>query len=92
MSYTPVPDPTDPADPTDVASAFAAMCDAVDDGDLETAISLSEEFAIPLDTVWAPEDDCLEPTANPGRVNPDTSAGAPEGAPNSQGDASQPLP
>ena len=90
MNYTPVPDPTDPTDPTDVASAFAAMCDAVDDGDLATAISLSEEFAIPLDAVWAPEDDYLEPTASTGHVNPDTRAGAPEGEPNSQGDASRP--
>ena len=52
-----------PHDPTDPATAFAAMCEAVDHGDLESAITLAEEFTIPLDLVWAPEDDFIEPSA-----------------------------
>ena len=48
-------------DPTDIATAYAEMCEAVEVGDLQSAISLGKEFGIPLDMVWAPEDDFLEP-------------------------------
>ena len=50
----------DATDPTDTATAFAAMCEAIEIGDLATAESLAEDFAIPLHLVWAPEDDFLD--------------------------------
>lgn len=52
-----------PTEPTDRATAFAEMCEAVDQGDLESAISIAEEFELPLDLAWAPEDDYIVPTS-----------------------------
>ena len=39
------------------ALAYADMIEAVQNGYLEPAISLSREHAVPLEEVWSPEDD-----------------------------------
>ena len=44
-------------DRLDAALAYADMIEAVQNGYLETAISLSGEHPIPLEEVWSPEDD-----------------------------------
>ena len=47
----------DKPDRLDAALAYADMIEAVQNGYLETAISLSREHAVPLEEVWSPEDD-----------------------------------
>ena len=51
-------------EPGDRASAFADMCEAIERGDLATAKSLAHDYRIPLEQVWAPEDDFLDPRSD----------------------------
>ena len=62
------------------ALAYADMVEAVENGYLETAISLSGEHAVPLEEVWSPEDDgIVDETAStpPSGKKPPPSARAP---------------
>ena len=45
----------------DVAIAFADLHAAVDIGHIDTATAIAKHYNLPLDEVWAPEDDGLEP-------------------------------
>ena len=48
----------------DRAIACADMADAIDHGHLAAAKALGEVHGIPLELVWGPEDDNLEPAGN----------------------------
>ena len=45
----------------DAAIAFADLHAAVDIGHIDAAKAIAEHYNLPLDEVWAPEDDGLEP-------------------------------
>ena len=52
----------------DAAIAFADLHAAVDIGHIDTAKAIAKHYDLPLDEVWAPEDDGLEPEPNPPSV------------------------
>ena len=52
-------------DRLDAALAYAEMVEAVENGYLGTAISLSREQQVPLQAVWTPEDDNIDDDAKP---------------------------
>lgn len=49
-------------DGLNAALAYADMAEAIETGYLATALSLSQEHAVPLAAVWTPDDDDTDDT------------------------------